>query len=106
MLFRSLNLYLLDPEAKQVLPPLPDESIRLKDQKLVSIQVDPKIAFSLLVRHEREKMGITQKMAQKLMGAKNIFSYQRLETPRDATLSTVARVLDIYPNFPINSVFS
>lgn len=105
-LYETLNLYLVDPRGDQKLPPIPDDSIKTRGKSIVAIKVDPKIAFSILVRYEREKMGITQKKAQKIMKAKNIFSYQRLETPRDATLSTVDKVLDIYPEFPINLIFS
>jgi antitoxin HicB len=49
-------------------------------------------------------MTLSQKDMMKLLGMKNIFSYQRLEKKTDPKLSTLIKIKKIFPELSIDSI--
>ncbi len=99
---QALNLYLLEPDSSKVLFPPP---VRLVDgSDIVPVQVDPHIAFAVQLRLLRLQARLTQKEAAKRLGMKNIYSYQRLERRANPSLSTMRRVLELFPGMSLDSV--
>ncbi|MDY7027837.1 MAG: type II toxin-antitoxin system HicB family antitoxin [Spirochaetota bacterium] len=100
----ALNLYLDEPVGSNILFPLPDRS--LEDRKdIINIQVDPNIAFALLVRHYRIKNRMTQKEAQEALGLPNRTSYTRLERRGNPRLDTIEKIIKAFPDFPLHECF-
>lgn len=91
----ALELYLDDDYDFQCKIPFPSEKHAGKG---FYVSVDPSIAFPILLRKARLKLGLTQQeMAQK-MGLKSIGAYQRLETlhksnPRLVTIHKISTIL-------------
>ena len=100
----ALNLFLDEPEASKVIFPLPSSSHE-HQKDVFSVEVNPQIAFALLLRQTRVTMGITQKAAAKRLGIANLYSYQRLEHRANPTLKTMQRVKTAFPEFPLERVF-
>jgi antitoxin HicB len=100
-----LNLYLDEPADSKILFPLPKNNINKKN--IIKIPVDHKIAFAIKMKRLRAEKGLSQRQAAELLGMKNIYSYQRLESPRKAnpSLSTIARIKNIFPDFNIDDIF-
>lgn len=104
MMEEALNLYLDEPDPKIIFP-LPDDTC--KGSKIVEVHVQPKIAFALLLRHERKSKHLTQaEMAHKL-GYSNIWSYQLLESPKKANpeLTTLSKIKNVFSDFNLNLIF-
>ncbi|OHD67385.1 MAG: hypothetical protein A2W19_00270 [Spirochaetes bacterium RBG_16_49_21] len=101
----ALNLYLNEPENSKVTFPLPQRNIIGKN--IVKISVDPKIAFAMKMKIFRSKKGLSQRQVADLLGMKNIYSYQRLESAKKANpnLSTIARIKEVFPEFNIDEIF-
>ncbi len=101
----ALNLYLNEPENSKVTFPLPQRNIIGKN--IVKIPVDPKIAFAMKMKIYRSKKGLSQRQVADLLGMKNIYSYQRLESTKKANpnLSTIARIKEVFPEFNIDEIF-
>ena len=97
-----LNLYLDEPINSDADFSLPRKEVRGKNT--VRIPVDPKIAFSLLLRHYRKKNNLTQTQLAKLLDMKNIFSYQRLEKKTNPKLSTLAKIKKVFPEISIDEI--
>ncbi len=70
--------------------------------------VDPNIAFSLYLKHLRLKHNLTQKQIARMLGMKNIYSYQRLESPKkvNPSLSMIGKIKTIFPEFKIDDIFT
>jgi antitoxin HicB len=102
----ALNLYLDEPEGSNVVIPLPSKDV--KGKNVVEVPVEPKIAFALYIRMLRIKRGFTQKEAARLLGMKNIYSYQRLESSRrvNPNLTTLVRIKKIFPEFEVDNVLT
>ena len=99
---QALNLYLEEPEGSKDLAPMPDLTIK-KSKNIVEVRVDPQIAFAFLVRFHRLSSGMTQRQVAKQMGFDNIFSYQRLESPKsNPSLKTISKLVEVFPDFPID----
>ncbi len=100
-----LNLYLNEPDNSKLSFPLPIKQITGKD--IVIIPVDPKIAFAIKMKIFRSKKGLSQQQVADLLGMKNIYSYQRLESTKKANpnLSTIARIKQVFPEFNIEDIF-
>ena len=97
----SLNLAVSEPEDSKHLAPMPAEIKPAKNIELVSL--DPQIALAFSVRYHRLKQGLSQKDAAKKMGFPDMFSYQRLESPRsNPTLKTLWRLRELFPEFSID----
>ena len=101
----SLNLYLDEPESSKIIFPLPKKNIPGK--YIVKIAVNHKIAFAIKMKIYRSKKGLSQRQVADLLGMKNIYSYQRLESTKKANpnLSTIARIKLIFPDFNIDDIF-
>jgi len=103
--YESLNLMLDEPENSKAVFQLPQKKLGNK-KDVFTVPVDPKISFSFLLRQTRISKGITQKAMAKHLGLENIYSYQRLESKANPTISTVSRILEAFPDFPIEFVFN
>lgn len=102
----ALNLYIEEPEDSKHLAALPDKKIK-KAKKIVEVPLDPKVAFSFLVRRHRIKHRMTQKKAAIAMGFENVYSYQRLESSRcNPTLDVMFRLKKVFPEISIDYAFS
>lgn len=101
----ALNLYLNEPEASKITFPLPNKDLAGKN--IVQIPINPKIAFAMKMKIYRSKKGLSQKQVADLLGMKNIYSYQRLESTKKANpnLSTIARIKEVFPEFNIDDIF-
>lgn len=100
-----LNLYLDEPAGTNMVFPLPDYSLESKSEVL-SISVDSKIAFSLLMRQYRISHRMSQKQAMESMGLRSRNSYARLEVKCNPSFETVNKVRQAFPDFPIFECFS
>lgn len=97
----SLNLAVSEPEDSKYLASLPAKIKSSKDIETVAL--DPQIALAFSVRYHRLKNGFSQKDAAKKMGFADIFSYQRLESPRcNPTLKTLSKLCELFPGFSLD----
>lgn len=99
----ALDVYLSEPMESSLLFALPNKKLRATNS-VIEIQVNPGVAFAMMLRHFRIKNQLTQAAAAKKIGITgSLWTYQRLETPGKAnpTLSTLERVKRAYPDFPI-----
>lgn len=96
----ALNLLLDEPIDSKVVFPLPKKNMIGKN--IVSIEVEPNVAFAFLLRRERLLKGLTQVEMKEKLQFKNLFSYQKLEMSKYAnpTLKSLKRIKDIIPDFP------
>ncbi|HON80084.1 MAG TPA: helix-turn-helix transcriptional regulator [Spirochaetota bacterium] len=101
----ALNLYLDEPSESNCVFPLPDEKIK-KKKNIVEIPVDPEIAFAVLLRHLRNKHNLSQNQAAKLLGMKNVYSYQRLEKRANPNLKMIHRIKEVFPELRIDSILN
>ncbi len=98
----ALNLYLEEPESSTVVFPEPNSE--LSGVKVVAVEVDPSIAFSLQLRQLRLQHNLTQKEAAKRLGMCSLYSYQRLERRSNPSLVTIKKVKTLFPEFSLDSV--
>ncbi|MBP7735403.1 MAG: type II toxin-antitoxin system HicB family antitoxin [Spirochaetes bacterium] len=101
----ALNLFLNEPDNSRIIFPMPHKHLYGKD--IVEVPVEPKIAFAIKMKLFRHKKGLSQRQVADLLGMKNIYSYQRLESTRKANpnISTIARIKEIFPDFKIDDIF-
>jgi predicted RNase H-like HicB family nuclease len=102
-LWESLNLYLEEPIDSTVVFALPNESLDV-DKKLMAIEVEPEIAFAVMLRHIRLNHRITQREAAAMLGMKNVYSYQRLEKRSNPTLSLMKKIKSVFPEMRFESI--
>ena len=102
--FDALNLYLDEPQNSKTLFPLPRKVLGSRED-IFEVNVEPQVAFSLLLRQTRLSKGLTQKAMAKQLGIENLYSYQRLERRANPTLATVNKIKETVPDFPIEFVF-
>ncbi len=102
----ALNLFLDEPPDSKVIFPLP-RSIP-KGSSIVAVEVEPQIAFAFYLRRIRLKRGMTQKDVAKLMGYKNLYSYQRLEKAKTANpeLSTLVQIKRLFPELDLEDILA
>lgn len=100
----ALNSYLEEPTESNMRFPLPKKSVKLRG--VVKVPVEPRIAFSVLLRNLRIRKKLTQRDVADRIGMKNLYSYQRLESSRTANpaLSTIARIKRVFPEFRLDEV--
>jgi predicted RNase H-like HicB family nuclease/DNA-binding XRE family transcriptional regulator len=97
----ALNLFLEEPIDSKIIFPLPDTS--LDDKKhIMKIRVEPEIALAVLLRNYRLNSKMTQKQVVKILGMKNIYSYQRLEKKSNPTLTIINKIHTIFPEIELN----
>lgn len=97
----SLNLMLEEPEDSAVVFPLPKKSFDSK-KNVISVSVEPEIAFGVILKNYRIAHKITQKQAAELLGMKNIYSYQRLEKKSNPTLLIINKICTVFPGIKID----
>ncbi|MBT3274264.1 MAG: helix-turn-helix domain-containing protein, partial [Spirochaetales bacterium] len=93
-----------EPAGSNLLFPFPDSPGEEVPQ-IIEIPVDPAIAFAMLVRQYRISNRMTQAQMQEALDLPNKTSYTRLERKGNPRLSTISRVLKLYPDFPISDCF-
>ncbi len=98
----ALNLYLSEPSGSRVVfsPPSP----RSRAHNIVSVEVDPGIAFALQLRQHRIKSRLTQQEAARRLGMRNLYSYQRLERRANPSLATIQKVKTLFPDLSLDSI--
>lgn len=86
----ALTVYLESLDSRKIAIPEPSE---LKGKKVHYIEPDINVSFAITLKHERKKLGLTQKQAAAKMGMKWAM-YQRIENPRKSnpTLATIAKL--------------
>lgn len=99
----ALNLYLEEPVDSKVVFPLPDKKLD-KDKDLLRVQVEPEIAFALILKYHRIKSGKTQKQISESIGMKNLYSYQRLEKKGNPSLKTINKIYTIFPDIELGCI--
>ncbi len=99
-----LNLYLDEPATSKTIIPLPRTAPRGRD--IAAVVVEPKIAFAAYLRCLRLSNKMTQKQVAKMLGFKNLYSYQRLESSKTANpeLLTLAKLKEVFPEFALDDV--
>jgi antitoxin HicB len=100
----ALNLFLDEPADSKVIFSLPRTN--LKGPSIAVVEVEPQIAFAFYLRRIRLKRGMTQKDVAKLMGYKNLYSYQRLEKAKTANpeLSTIVKIKRLFPELDLEDI--
>ncbi len=106
-MFEALNLFLDEPADSKCLFPLPKKRVPAGDH-VVSVPVDPKVAFSCTLRRMRVLRGLTQRQVAEKLGIKNLYSYQRLENSKTANpeLATIAELKKVFPDLSIDDLLS
>jgi antitoxin HicB len=101
----ALNLYLSEPEESRLLFPLPRKRINQRG-KIIKVAVEPGVALSLLLKHIRAKRGLTQTRVATMLGFANLYSYQKLESPKLANpeLKTLSRLKTVFPELNLEDL--
>jgi len=101
-----LNLYLNEPSNSKIMFPLPEDDLQGED--IVSVKVDPKIAFANCLRMIRVKHKMSQKEVAEKLGYKSIWAYQKLETSSKTNpeLKTISKIKEVFPDFDLNYVLT
>ncbi len=102
----ALNLFLDEPPDSKFIFSLPRNIP--KGSSIVAVEVEPQIAFAFYLRRIRLKRGMTQKDVAKLMGFKNLYSYQRLEKAKTANpeLSTIVQIKRLFPELDLEEILA
>ena len=101
---KALNLFLEEPEDSKTTFPFPKKVA--KGSNIVSIPVNPRVAFAFYLRSLRLKYKLTQKEAAKRLGMLRVYSYQRLESSKTANpeLNTLAKLKSVFPEFNLQMI--
>ncbi|MDA3941409.1 MAG: type II toxin-antitoxin system HicB family antitoxin [Spirochaetia bacterium] len=99
----ALDLTLDEPAGSNYTFPLPDPTLEGADE-VISISVDPQLAFALFVRQYRVSRRWTLRQAQQALGLPNRTSYTRLEQKGNPRLSTLEKIWEAYEDFPMHRV--
>lgn len=100
----ALNLYLDEPENSKMVFPVPDA--RIHGRNIVEVPVEPKIAWTVLLRNTRLSHKMTQKDVAQALKIKSVYAYQKLESSKTANpaLSTIVRVKSVFPELNLADV--
>jgi antitoxin HicB len=99
-----VELMLYEPADSRDVAPLPNTKIKAS-KSVVLVSPDPHVALAHMVRYYRIKHNMTQKQIAEKMGFGDIYSYQRLETPKcNPTLKTILKIKEILPEISIDLV--
>jgi predicted RNase H-like HicB family nuclease len=99
----ALNIYLDEPEDSKVIFPMPNPA-NTSRKAVFEVEVDPQVAFSVLLRQVRLARGLTQKGAAQKLGIESLYNYQRLERRANPTLSTLKKIKMVFPELPLEYV--
>ncbi len=100
-LSEALDLFLSEPEDSKQIFPFPKKKV----PGTIEIAVSPNVAFSVEIRQLRLKAGKTQAEMAEALHFKNLFSYQRLETPKsNPTLETLTAIKKEFPSFDLSKI--
>lgn len=105
----KLNNYIIHTSGYNSIIPLPMESIdyvNMKDCELFNVKVNQDLVFSLLLKNTRLKNHKTQREMAKILNYNHVSGYNRLEKYANPTLSTLYKILEILPDFPLYLLFS
>lgn len=102
----ALNLYLNEPESPKTIFPMPFKQVG--GHPIVKVSVNPRIAWTVLLRNARLSRGFTQKEIAKALHIKNIYAYQKLESPQTANpcLDTIAKIKSVFPELKLELLVS
>jgi antitoxin HicB len=99
----ALNVFLSEPSDSKHVFPLPKKMASRKG--IEAIEVDHRVAFSMLLRQVRITRGYTQQQTAEALSMKSLFSYQRLESYKsNPSLETIGKIKHAFPEFHIESV--
>lgn len=97
----ALDLYLSEPEDSKHIFLAPKKNV----PNAVKVPVSSNVAFSVEIRQLRLKAGKTQAEMAEALHFKNLFSYQRLETPKsNPTLETLTAIKKEFPSFDLSKI--
>ncbi len=98
----ALNLYLEEPDnSKTIFPP---PLARPSGRGVAAVEVDPAVAFSMLLRQLRVLHKLTQAQAARRLGMRSLYSYQRLERRSNPSLATINKVKALFPDFSLDAI--
>lgn len=102
----ALNLFLSEPEHSTTIFKMPLK--KNIEKNTVEVKVDPKVAMAMMIRQLRVKRKLTQKMMAKILGFKNLFSYQRLENPKTSNpeLLTLVKIKTVFPELSLDFIIA
>ena len=103
-MLEALNLYLEEPESSKTIFPSP--LARPSGRDVVSVEVDPAVAFSTQLRQLRVLHKLTQTQAARRLGMRSLYSYQRLERRSNPSLATIKKVKELFPDFSLDAILS
>jgi antitoxin HicB len=100
----ALNLFLGEPPNSNAVFPPPDKAIRKKGVE--AVQVDPKVAFALMLRMERLIRGLSQGAFAELLGLGGLYSYQKLESAKTANprWDTIVKIKKVVKNLDLDDL--
>lgn len=100
----ALDLFLDEAPSSTRAHPLPRKPP--KGRAVVEVPVSAHIAFATQLRALRHSRALTQAEAAALLGFKNLYSYQRLESSKSANpqLSMLARIKNVFPEFHLDEL--
>lgn len=100
-----LNLFLSEPYDST--HEFPEPKNKVAGRNILVVQVDPAVAFVLLLKKARKKRNMTQRAAADALDMQNIYSYQSLESPKKANpeLKTLAKLKTVFPELDLEQVF-
>lgn len=86
----ALSLYLESLDSRKIYIPEPSN---IQGDDIIYISPRLNVSFAITIKHQREKLGLTQKQVAEKAGIKWAF-YQRIENPRrsNPTLATIEKV--------------
>ena len=101
----ALHLYLQEPAKSKMVFPLPKKSLG-KKSNVISVPVDAELALAVYLRALRHRRRMTQRQAATVLGYKEIWKYQKLESPRGSnpTLKTLATIAKKFPGFSVDDI--
>jgi antitoxin HicB len=102
-----LNLYLSEPIDSKKIFPLPSTK-HFNKKNIVTVEVNPSVAFAFLLRMTRLKKKHTLRSMAKLLEYKSVNSYAKLEKPKTSNpeLRTLGNILKKIPDFPVEFLFN